>query len=284
MIPESKNEIQLTHAGHFLNGACSMTLAIGITQPATTIKTFSQSNIVFFSSKKGMSVRHLIKGLWAGFLPNAASGAGAESIAFLVYNIGRKSLQNELGELSTTRNLALSSISGILGSPANSVLEQLMIRQQLYRGNLISHLKAIYQADGLIKGVFKGSCVTGGRDMGFNLGVFAFNDITKEMLKPVIEDPLTLEFSSGLLAGGIAGLLSNPWDRSKTMMQGDLTGKYTTFRSTLKIIYLEEGWKGWFRGGVARTISISLLVCFTAMLKQRIPQFAPEPLKAKGIE
>lgn len=275
MIP-NPSQPKLTPTGDFANGGTSATLALALTQPLTTLKTFGQFGQSFFADKKPNV--QMIKRLYSGFFPSALSGALAEGVVFATYSQGKKHLQESEGKLSMRKNLALSCAAGALGSPANSALEQLMIRQQLYRGTIWSHVDKIYQSSG-IRGLLKGSAVTAGRDMGFNIGVFGLNDAAKEQLQPYIANPLAHEVSSGLVSGAMAGFFTNPFDMVKTKMQGDLTGEHKTFIGTATKIIQNNGVKGLFPGAIARTGTIAALVCVTALLKERIPDLLPGFLK-----
>jgi solute carrier family 25 citrate transporter 1 len=269
----------LTPSGVFVNGALSTTLALGSTQPFTTIKTLSQFGSPDISCKN-LSPLLKIKKLYAGFCPNALSGALAEGTAFSVYSMGKKRLQDDQGKLSAIKNVCLSSLAGLFGSPFNASLERVMIWQQLRGGALKTHLKDIYKSEGIFRGLFKGTTATASRDIGFNLGLFALNDTAKEKLQPHIKNDFIRDIFAGLSAGAIAGLFTNPFDRSKTLIQGcDVNGKYKNLRSTFKIIIQEEGLIGLFKGAIPRTATIGSLICCAALLKARIPNFLPESLK-----
>lgn len=269
----------LTTSGHFCSGSISTLVAIGVTQPLITLKTLSQSKKTISSIHPQTSVFYLTKYLWSGFIPNAISGCFAESIAFSVYNRGKQPLEDEDGKLSDVNNLFLSCVSGFAGAPFCSVLEQVMIRKQLYQGSLSTHFFTIYNAGGLQHGVFKGFSVTVGREMCFNLGVFGLNDVVNNMLKPYVADEFALDFCSGMTSGACAGFLSTPLDRAKTLIQGDLSGKYITFRGTVRSICQEEGWKALFKGAKERVMLVGSLVALTVLLKKRIPDYFPSFLK-----
>lgn len=300
MIPETR----LTDMGQAMNGAVSMTLGLLPTQPFFTWKTFTMA----LGKRPSLSQ---FPRLWAGYIPNAASGAPAEAIAFAVHQFGRTHLltKNEDGSLTDSSNLALSLAAGTFGAPINACLEQGMIREQLEGGSFHRHLQVIYREQGF-KGLFKATAVTAGRDGWFNCGIFFFYDVSRRIVTPWIKDPFSRDVVAGMLAGMPAGFISTPYDLCKTLMQSDKENKYPTFRATCKKILNEAaaqeyGKKNWdqksvvitkagiqalFRGCIPRSFTIGGLVCATAFCKERVPSYFPsylksqEPLKPKVKE
>jgi hypothetical protein len=302
-IAPQQQPVRLNEFGQIVNGATSIAIGLLGTQPFCTYKTFSMVG----------QAAPPIHRLWAGYIPNAASGAPSESIAFFTHYIGKTILKQEDGSLSDKHNLILSIISGSIGAPINASLEQGMIRQQLEGGRYFTHMNNIYISSGW-RGIFKGTGITAVRDGMFNCGVFAFFDYTKRKVSPFIPNPLLRDFTAGLLSGTVAGAISTPTDLIKTLIQSDKKGEYPTYRETAKKIIqkgrlLELGktlnqqykngefgfnkatiqkikqttkktfksrpYDGFFKGLVYRSITIGGLICFTAMLKERLPEYFP---------
>ncbi len=223
--------------------------------------------------------------LWAGYTPNAASGGPSEAIAFGTHAIITRFVaeklflnreQTENSNLDMRLSLIISVVAGSLGSPINASLEQGMIRQQVDGGKFWPHMRRIHATSGW-RGVFKGTGATAGRDALFNCGVFTFNDFAKTCVTPLFpHNPLTRDLVSGMLAGMVAGALSTPCDLGKTLMQEDKVGKYPTFRATMRSIVKEEGFRGPFKGMLARAMTIGPLICATAVLKERHNLWCPE--------
>lgn len=286
---------KLSSKGHSINGACSTAAGIFITQPVWTWKTLDQSSgkspvyrlkaEYLENIAKGISPlkakAFIVNRLWAGYVPNAGSGAFAEGINFATYFIGKKILKEENGNLTKVNNLGLSFFSAFFGSPFNAGIERGMILQQIDpKTKFFDQIKKIIAIEGKA-GLLKGTGSTFGRDGFFNCGVFAFNDIAKELLSPFISEPLMRDIFAGMFSGGLAGALSTPLDLIKTRMQEDLKNEYPTFRKTIKKINLEEGIKGLFNGVKSRTLACGGLICITTLLKDRIPQYLPDCLRSK---
>lgn len=275
MNPVQSNPIpqysELSKLGHIANGGISFVIGLIPIQPCFTLKTFSMVG-------KGIPP---IYRLWAGFGPNAASGAPAEGIGFLSVDLCTKYFtkgQNN-PKLTDMQNLIASLMSGCLGAPINASLERGMILQQLRGGGFFAHMRSIFNASGA-KGLFKGTFATAGRDALFTSGVFAFNDKAKEYVSPHISDPLIRDIVAGIIAGVPAGFLSTPFDLGKTLMQEDTTEKYPHFRATICSLVKEEGVTAIFKGAVPRSFTIGGLIMITSVAKERVPHYFPSFLRA----
>lgn len=268
----SAQPVSLTGTGHAVNGAVTTASALIATQPLFTYKTYAMTG-------KGFPPFHR---LWSGYCPNTASGAPGESINFFVYSLGVKTLKDPDKPLTDGQNLIISIASGSAGAPLTSPCTQGMIRQQLYGGSFFSHMRNIYGSNGL-PGIFKGTLVTAWRESFYSCGVFAFNDLAKKAITPIVSEPMLRDPAAGLMSGSFAGAASTPFDLCKTLMQQDRTNEYPTFRVTAKKVVEQGGVKGLFKGAGARSMTIGGLIATTTILKDRIPGFLPGVFHEKTI-
>ncbi len=262
----------LTELGHAVNGSFSLSASLLATQPFFTLKTFHMTQ----------SQRPPFRRLWAGYMPNAVAGGLAEGVTFVTYKIGSDLLKKQGEELSNYQNIALSLAAGTIGAPINASFEQGMIRQQLYGNSLSYHMKDIYKASSW-KGIFKATGFTAARDGLFTCGIFAFNDYTQSLIKPIVATPFWNNLTSGMISGMVAGFFSTPFDLVKTIVQADPKIDRTCTDITKEMIK-RKGIASIFKGAVHRSLTIGPLICLTSLLKDQTLDYFPEYLKTQHFE
>lgn len=254
------NKSTLNKVGHFVNGVISNTLMIAGMQPIFTWKTYRMN---------GLPLPRSLPALFNGMLVNASSGAPAEGIAFVAEN--QLSSQNPI----SLRRLGVSCLAGAMGAPITAALERIAIQQQLHGRSAFKNAKAIYTSEGILRGIFKGTVPTIGRDMCYNVGIFALSDIIHEQLKTAGIDSITL---SSALSGAAAGVCSTPFDVVKTRMQSTLHGELRSTYKTITCILSREGIRSLFQGVGIRSALIAGCTVLINSSKEYLPSYLPKSL------
>lgn len=190
-------------------------------------------------------------------------------------------------------------ISAILGGGftafCSSPIELIMIQQQVNGGNIIATGHRILSNYGFLRqGMYRGLTATMMRDSIYVFGMLGITPIVQKFLM----DPKNLHYIPSVLktqdpsnsthympltasaagfyasmVGGIVGALpSQPFDIIKTCMQGDVQQvRYSSFSSTLRTLWQENGWRRFYNGCFWRTVNITATVYIANECKTLLP-------------
>lgn len=234
----------------FCNGAISVTGGIVGSQPFTNLTSGTYA---------GEKVR--FRRLFAGWLPNAVTGAPTEGMAFLFYHQLKKNR-----ELSDWQDMGLAFAAGFTGGPINAYGEYVMNHQYFNGGTCIANMRKI----GLSA---KGTLPAGIRDGIFTCAVLPLDERVKKLLSPWIANEPRRDLAAGMTTGIFAGWFSSPFNRMKTLQQMDIEGVCTTFLNTGKWIVQKEGVRGFFKGAHLNVLSTGATICLTTMFKDHVPKY-----------
>lgn len=212
---------------YFVNGSISGMFGVIISHPIDTIKTSIQDR---------KPIKYNPKFLYRGIFP-ALYGIGLEkAIVFGSYNNAMKYLSHKIDKKYA---IPLSGLTaGLSASLVVTPVERLKILSQT--GQKIN-IKSFYP-----KSLFKGITATFTREMpGFSIYFTTYNYLKN---KYYFDKNISLPVS--FLFGGISGMVSwfgiYPQDVIKTRIQSIHTK--TSFMTMAKIIFNEQGIKGFFKG------------------------------------
>ena len=148
-------------------------------------------------------------------------------------------------------------ISSII-TPQVSLFESLKTDQQVKNiKDPVKHIFKKYNTGG-IKNIIPSFTATFLREASFSAGICVIIPIINNKLNNKLNDTNTIYFDkfnkpllSGMIAGAITQILSQPFDTIKTHQEYD--SRYN-FMKTTKILYNNDGLLGFFNGGLPRCI------------------------------
>lgn len=253
----------------FLAGSLSGTCSTILFQPLDLVKTRIQSYSIG-GNKSGMLTvlvsvlkNEKVTGLWTGMAPSltrTVPGIGVyfSSMHWLRTTFGSK---DPRPMESVMIGAFARSISGVSMLPFTVVKTRFESGQFNYRS--VTHaIFAIYRAEGS-RGLYSGLAATLLRDAPFSGIYLMFYTQAKKVVKEstMLQDYSslpTLYFACGLVAGCLASVVTQPADVIKTHMQIN-PGKFSKIPHVIVYVYTKEGFSGFLRGIVPRTVRRTLM-------------------------
>lgn len=268
---------------HALSGGASGMLSAAALQPADLLKTRVQQS---GHSSLVATTLHIWKtshwtSFWRGTVPSVIrTGVGsaiymsslnelrtavARSNVFLDKNNARANHSSSLPRLSNLGNLTTGAVARTV---AGFALMPMTIIKVRYESNLFSYtsmwgaIKDIWKTQGL-KGFYTGFYATAWRDAPYAALQICFYEQSKDRLsrwsqtRPLpgekivagmnVSKSSSINFGSGLLAGGLATAITNPFDVIKTRIQLE-PNKYHNIVHAAKLMIRIDGFKALFDG------------------------------------
>lgn len=192
--------------------------------------------------------RGLLKGWYAGGALTFVGSAVANSILLASYN----KINNNIYKINDQNKLLNSVIAGGIASAITSFIicpyEIIKIRIQTNTEPLTTYHRSIkkIREEGGTRALFKGIGATLGREVPAFMVYFSSYDVCMHRFQHIVPS----RDLSCIFAGGVSGILSwiisFPMDVIKTRQQANAIP--ITFRSTVSVIYMNEGLRGFFRG------------------------------------
>jgi len=251
------------------------------------------------------------RGIYSGLLPQVIGVAPEKAIKLTVNDairrVGRRHSAN--GEITMPWEILAGSCAGACQVIFTNPLEITKIRLQV-QGELISdavrHSKAIRSKSALdivrelgLRGLYKGALVCLMRDVPFSAIYFpTYANLKKYMFGWNPVDPTMRKnlkswelLSAGALAGVPAAYLTTPCDVVKTRLQVETTRDnkaYSSIPNAFRSIWKQEGFKAFFKGGLARVCRSAPQFGFTLatyeLFQRMVPleRFYPDPRSTEG--
>lgn len=268
---------------HFLAGLFSGLSTSVLLQPADLLKTRVQqsgSSALVPVLRSVLSSPHPFALLWRGTLPSALRTGLGSAVYFSSLNALRQGIAQR--RQSCSRGPSLSVGHGILSTtPSSSVLPRLTNSENLLTGavarvfagflmmpftvikvrfesdlyayrSILCASRDILSREGL-RGFFAGFGATAVRDGPYAGLYVVFYEGSKKRLNGVVGKDrggvfaATVNFTSGVLAAGLATSITNPFDAVKTRLQL-LPAKYGNMAYATKLMLKEEGVRSFFDG------------------------------------
>lgn len=248
---------------NLLAGSCAGVGSTLICHPLDTVRTRLQTNTQFrgaFHCMQETVAKEGISAFYKGLsFPLAAQGVYKANM-FFSYGMAQRMVRQMTGKKSGPLTPAQLAISGgvtggwnsFLVTPIELVRNRLQVQYGTgtlkYKGPVDAVLQVVREHG--ITGMWKGQKATLCRDIP-GVGAWYF---TYEVSRTALTDKNGQIGTVGVLtAGGLAGLgfwaVALPVDTVKSLIQTDLTGKYSGLVDCVKTVMREEGvgrfWRGW---------------------------------------
>ncbi|XP_022836032.1 solute carrier family 25 member 38-like [Spodoptera litura] len=205
-----------------------------------------------------------IVGLWRGMVPSIARCVPGVGIYFSSLHWLKAKMGKTKGDLGALEAITLGVVARTMSGVALIPITVIKTRYEsgVYKYNSLGGaLKAIYKAEG-IRGLSCGLGPTLARDAPFSGLYLMFYSQTKQSVpKEWMQSPgaaSAVHFSSGIVAGIAASLVTNPADVLKTNMQL-YPDKFPNAFSAAVYVHQTYGVKGYFKGAVPRMLRRTLM-------------------------
>lgn len=252
----------------FVAGSLSGTCSTILFQPLDLVKTRIQSPVALGQRGSGLLAvvytvvrNEKLVGLWKGIVPSLSRtvpgiGVYFSSLHWMKTNLG----SNDPSPLeSMCMGAGARSVSGLSTLPFTVIKTRFESGFYNYKG-VTQALVAIYKVEGS-KGLYSGLSATLLRDAPFSgLYLMCYTQVKKIVKQSDVIDsqnPL-VHFSSGIIAGCFAAIVTQPADVVKTHMQL-YPDKFSSFRQVVMHVYQKDGSVGFLRGVVPRTMRRTLM-------------------------
>lgn len=266
-------ELSLAHPAikAFMCGSFSGTCSTLLFQPLDLIKTrlqTLQSGVQPGSGRVGMMSVLLsvvrterLLGLWKGVSPSFARTIPGVGIYFSTYYSVKQHFFQDSSPGAMEAVLlggGARMVAGVVMLPVTVIKTRFECGRYSY-GSVTGALRSVCQTEGPAA-LFSGLMATLLRDVPFSAIYVMFYSQTKASLPKEISSspsaPLA-NFSCGILAGVLASLITQPADVVKTHVQVNPQSLRTA--EAIRIIYMDHGLQGFFRGAVPRSLRRTLM-------------------------
>ena len=208
--------------------------------------------------QEGRNIPKNLKSWYRGLLINIGSISPVTATQFSVNNIiENKVLNNKKNMNETSKKLIAASVAGTISAFLYNPVDLIVIQQQkksFTLNNTIIDIKKRYGISKFCRGI--NPCIL--RESMYTSGYMVCSPIIGKQFSNLnmLKDSLFFSKISGcFVAGTIASLATHPIDTAKTIIQADIDGKkHNNLYKTVKSVYLDDGIKGLYRGGIARII------------------------------
>jgi solute carrier family 25 S-adenosylmethionine transporter 26 len=236
-----------------ISGGCAGVAVDIALFPLDTIKTRVQSKEGF---RKAGGFRHIFKGLG----PTALGSFPGSATFFFTYShcnqllLSKNNNNNNSSWLPHMVSAAIGEVMAcIVRVPTENVKQNLQANRY---PNFATALRAFRQKGGWYNGYFS----TVLRDVPFSVIQFPIWEALKQSVKSrqgYVATPIQSALF-GSLSGAFAAAITTPLDVVKTRMMTSPLEYRGNIYTCLHKIYVEEGWKAWFRGIQPRVFWISI--------------------------
>lgn len=166
------------------------------------------------------------------------------------------------------KKITCSFFAGAASSVFTNPVELTMTYQQKYGGTFFNALKCIKHSNNSFVSIYYGFTSIAIRDGLFTSGFLSGTPIIKRKIKPTIDNVqrkhipvMNVELTSSILAGYMSGLIaaltSQPFDTLRGLMHtSTVGGKKLLAYDAFKSIYSQNGFAGFYKGGLWRCIRV----------------------------
>lgn len=213
-----------------------------------------------------------MRSLWSGLPPTLVMAVPATVVYFSCYEHFRNLFGYSAGleENDWWKPIMAGASARTLAVFAISPLEMVRTKlqsEQLKYSQVLTAVQQTVREGGVVRSLYRGLTPTLLRDVPFSAFYwFGYESMKSVILKNTMSDKMTMveSFSCGALSGGIAAILTLPFDVIKTHRQislGETRVKGSTqVTSTLRLIiqlYHREGMHALFAGLVPRVVKVA---------------------------
>ncbi len=149
------------------------------------------------------------------------------------------------------------------------------LHQQIGKQNVYKTGKMLIAGKGMRKSIttlYRGVMPKIHRDGPFGVGLLVGYSRLKETFQSYTNDDRIAIVGAGAVSGGGVAAATHPFDRVSTFLQVDYKKERAkTMWDAFKIIYAEEGWRGFYKGISARVprAAFAVPIIFTAQEEYR---------------
>ncbi|XVF75506.1 hypothetical protein PTKIN_Ptkin13bG0193100 [Pterospermum kingtungense] len=245
-----------------LAGGLSCALSTSLMHPIDTIKTRVQASTLSFPEIISKLPEIGVRGLYRGSIPAILGQFSSHGLRTGIFEASRLLLINVAPNLPDIQVQSMASFcSTFLGTAVRIPCE--VLKQRLQAGlfdNVGEALVGTWHQDGL-KGFFRGTGATLCREVPFyvaGMGLYAESKkLAQQLLRRELEPWETI--AVGALSGGLAAVVTTPFDVMKTRMMTAPGGRPISMSIVAFSILRHEGPLGLFKGAVPRFFWIAPL-------------------------
>ncbi|GMJ11947.1 S-adenosyl methionine transporter-like [Hibiscus trionum] len=254
------------HAGSVLKsalaGGLACALSTSLLHPVDTIKTRVQASTTTFPEIISKLPQIGVQGLYRGSIPAILGQFSSHGLRTGIFEASKLVLINVAPNLPDIQVQSMASFcSTLLGTAVRIPCE--VLKQRLQAGlfdNVGEALVATWNQDGL-RGFFRGTGATLCREVPFyvaGMGLYAESKkLAQQLLQRELEPWETI--AVGALSGGLAAVVTTPFDVMKTRMMTAPGGRPISMSVIAFSILRHEGPLGLFKGAVPRFFWIAPL-------------------------
>ncbi|XWS07900.1 hypothetical protein CRYUN_Cryun41cG0032100 [Craigia yunnanensis] len=245
-----------------LAGGLACALSTSLMHPVDTIKTRVQASTLSFPEIISKLPQIGVRGLYRGSIPAILGQFSSHGLRTGIFEASKLLLINVAPNLPDIQVQSMASFcSTFLGTAVRIPCE--VLKQRLQAGlfdNVGEALVGTWQQDGL-KGFFRGTGATLCREVPFyvaGMGLYAESKkLAQQLLRRELEPWETIVV--GALSGGLAAVVTTPFDVMKTRMMTAPGGRPVSMSMVAFSILRHEGALGLFKGAVPRFFWIAPL-------------------------
>ncbi|CAF1276229.1 unnamed protein product [Adineta steineri] len=263
-------------------GGLAGVLAVVCTHPLDTIKVQLQTQQRADYGLVSMAVKIVrddgFLALYNGLSASCLRQATYTTTRFAIYGAVKSGKKDS--NLSFIEKVSLAAVSGgigaFVGAPADLVNVRMQNDCKLSKEKRRNYKHAI---DGLAricreegsKKLFNGASMAVARGALVTIGQIAFYEQVKQMLlaSGVFKDNIITHFSSSFVAGGVATLITMPFDVMKTRMMNAPPGTYNSIMDCVTDIF-KAGPSGFFKGFIPAFIRLGPHTILTFIFLEQI--------------
>ncbi|TYG83256.1 hypothetical protein ES288_D01G153800v1 [Gossypium darwinii] len=254
------------HAGSVLKsalaGGLSCALSTSLLHPVDTIKTRVQASTLTFPEIISKLPQIGVRGLYRGSIPAILGQFSSHGLRTGIFEASKLVLINVAPNLPDIQVQSMASFcSTLLGTAVRIPCE--VLKQRLQAGlfdNVGEAIVGTWNQDGL-KGFFRGTGATLCREVPFyvaGMGLYAESKkLAQQLLQRELEPWETI--AVGAVSGGLAAVVTTPFDVMKTRMMTAPGGRPISMSVVAFSILRHEGPLGLFKGAVPRFFWIAPL-------------------------
>ncbi|KAL6977260.1 phosphoinositide phospholipase C [Sarracenia purpurea var. burkii] len=245
-----------------LAGGLSCALSCSLMHPVDTIKTRVQASTLTFPEIMSKLPQIGVQGLYRGSIPAILGQFSSHGLRTGIFEASKLLLINVAPTLPELQVQSVASFcSTVLGTAVRIPCEVLKQRLQAGIFDNVGHaIVGTWNEDGL-KGFFRGTGATLLREVPFyvaGMGLYAESKKAAQRLLGRDLEPWET-ISVGALSGGLAAVVTTPFDVMKTRMMTAPGGRRVTMSLVVVSILRHEGPLGLFKGAVPRFFWIAPL-------------------------
>ncbi|XP_015877085.3 uncharacterized protein LOC107413603 [Ziziphus jujuba] len=245
-----------------LAGGLSCALSTSLMHPIDTIKTRVQASTLSFPEIISKLPQIGVQGLYRGSIPAILGQFSSHGLRTGIFEASKLVLINVAPTLPDIQVQSISSFcSTVLGTAVRIPCE--VLKQRLQAGlfdNVGEAIVGTWHQDGL-KGFFRGTGATLCREVPFYVAGMGLYAESKKAVQQILGRELEPweTIMVGALSGGLAAVVTTPFDVMKTRMMTAPQGRPVSMSMVAFSILRHEGPLGLFKGAVPRFFWIAPL-------------------------